>query len=96
MNDAFRLRGHAVRTRSKLVLQQTPIENRQRTFFYIEAIRASLKMDRSMTDFRTARNFARLSRDVPLFSSLEELHEKLTELLGNFSMHCVTLDSKNR
>lgn len=37
-----------------------------------------------MADFRSTRNFARLSRDLPMFSSLEELHEKLSELLGNF------------
>ena len=36
-----------------------------------------------MADFRAVKNFARLSRNVPLFSSLEELHEKLAELLGN-------------
>lgn len=37
-----------------------------------------------MSDIRSARNFAHLSRDVPMFSSLEEVHEKLSELLGNF------------
>lgn len=65
------------------------IRNRKRTknSFYIEAVLASLKMDRSMADFRSTKNFAHMSRDVPLFSSLDELHEKLTELLGNFSIN---------
>lgn len=37
-----------------------------------------------MSDIRSARNFAHLSRAVPMFFSVEEVHEKLSKLLGNF------------
>lgn len=41
-------------------------------------------MDRpTCSELRAPKNFTTLIRDKPLFSSMEELHEKLTELLGN-------------
>lgn len=41
-----------------------------------------LEMNRPLSEIHTTRTFMQLPRNTPLFSSLEELHEKLTELLG--------------
>lgn len=40
------------------------------------------RMDRS--EIRLSKTFTYLRRNTPLFSSLEELHDKLTELLGKY------------
>ncbi|XP_011331058.1 serine/threonine-protein phosphatase 2A 55 kDa regulatory subunit B alpha isoform isoform X1 [Ooceraea biroi] len=49
--------------------------------FELPRIGDPAKMDRS--ELRGSRTFTPSRRNAPLFSSLEELHDKLTELLGN-------------
>lgn len=48
--------------------------------------RVVLKMDSLTPGMRSPRNMAQLPRPTPLFQSMEELHEKLAQLLGkNYS-----------